>query len=106
MARYRVMHRYASSTFGPWVEGDHVELDAEEAAWVNHDSEGTLRLVDPQEQARQKREAQEASERKRLGTEKEEKKETPPEEKPEETPPPATKRRGRPPGSGTKRSTT
>lgn len=105
MARYRVMHRYASSTFGPWVEGDHVELDAEEAAWVNHDSKGTLKLVDPQEQARQKREAQEANERKRLGTEKEEEKETPPETEEETSPPakPAT-RRGRPPGSTTRKS--
>jgi hypothetical protein len=66
MARYHVNHRYGSSTFGPWIEGDHVELDEHEAAWVNHDSEGTLTLVDPQEQARVKREAQEESERRRL----------------------------------------
>lgn len=95
MARYRVMHRYASSTHGPWVEGDHVELNADEAEWVNHDSEGTLSLVDPQEQARQKREAHEASERKRLA----QRAVTKTEETEEETPPPAPKRRGRPPGS-------
>lgn len=65
MARYRVEHRYASSTYGPWTEGDHVELDPEQAEWVNHDSEGTLKLVDPQEQARVKREQQEEDERRR-----------------------------------------
>ena len=65
MARYRVEHRYSSSSFGPWAEGDHVELDEHEAAWVNHDSEGTLKLVDPQEQAAAKRKAQEESERRR-----------------------------------------
>lgn len=63
--RYRVEHRYASSTYGPWSEGDHVELNEDEAAWVNHDSEGTLKLVDPQEQAREKRERQEEQERRR-----------------------------------------
>lgn len=63
--RYHVNHRYSSSTYGPWVEGDHVELDEHEAAWVNHDSEGTLTKVDPQEQARVKREAQEGAERRR-----------------------------------------
>lgn len=87
MARYRVQHRYASSTFGPWIEGDHVELGPDEAAWVNHDSEGTLALVDPQEQARQKREAQEAAAVRRTAQQ------TP------ETPvvqTPAPKRRGRP----------
>lgn len=61
MPRYRVEHRYSSSGGGPWIEGDHVELSEEEASWVNRDSEGTLKLVDPQEQARLKREAQEES---------------------------------------------
>jgi hypothetical protein len=66
MPRYRVEHRYASSTHGPWVEGDHVELSEEEAEWVNHDSEGTLKLVDPQAQAAAKRERQaELEERRR-----------------------------------------
>jgi len=60
--RYRVMHRYGSSTYGPWVEGDHVELNEDQAAWVNRDSEGTLKLVDPQEQAEAKRERQRLAE--------------------------------------------
>jgi hypothetical protein len=71
MARYRVEHRYSSSTHGPWVEGDHVELDPEEAEWVNHDSEGTLKLVNPQEQAEEKRERQRAQ-NERLRREREE----------------------------------
>jgi hypothetical protein len=58
MPRYRVEHRYGSNTFGPWVEGDHVELSEEEAEWVNHDSGGTLKMVNPDEQAEAKRERQ------------------------------------------------
>lgn len=65
MARYHVNHRYGSSTFGPWIEGDHVELSPEEAKWVNHDSADTLSLVDPQKQAADKRAAQEETERRR-----------------------------------------
>lgn len=60
MARYLVKHKYGSSTFGPWAEGDHIELDPAEAAWVNHDSPGTLEEVDPQKQAAEKRAAKAA----------------------------------------------
>jgi hypothetical protein len=28
--------------FGPWVEGDVVEVDDDRAAWMNRDSPGTL----------------------------------------------------------------
>jgi len=55
MARYLVKHKYRSSAYGPWVAGDHVELDPGQAAWVNHDSPGTLEEVDPQKQAEEKR---------------------------------------------------
>lgn len=55
MAQYEIQHRYASSTsgrtFGPWNEGDVVDLDAADAAWVLHDSPGSLRALDvPEEQ--------------------------------------------------------
>lgn len=63
MARYRVLHRYSSSAYGPWVVDDHVELDPEQAAWVNHDSPGTLEEVDPQKQADAKRAAKEEADR-------------------------------------------
>lgn len=108
MPRYRVEHRYASSTYGPWVEGDHVEMSADEAAWVNHDSEGTLKVVDPQEQARQKREAQEKTERNRVASTKLTPGQTPPPPAPPAAEPPAApapKRRGRPPGSTTRKAT-
>lgn len=97
MARYHVDHRYASSTFGPWVEGDHVELSPEEAKWVNHDSEGTLTLVDPQAQAAAKRKLQDEAEERRRAEQ------APKQEEPEVAP--APKRRGRPPGSGTRKAT-
>lgn len=63
--RYQVKHRYGSSTFGPWGEGDFIELDPVEAAWVNHDSPGTLEEIDPEKQARDKREKQAADEQAR-----------------------------------------
>lgn len=102
MPRYRVEHRYASSTYGPWVEGDHVELNDDEAAWVNHDSEGTLKLVDPAEQARVKREAQEEGAR-RQQAERDAKAAREAAKQPDEAP--APKRRGRPPGSTTRKAT-
>jgi sRNA-binding protein len=61
--RYLVTHRYGSSTYGPWAEGDHIELDPTEAEWVNHDSPGTLEKVDAEKQARDKREKHEADEK-------------------------------------------
>lgn len=42
MARWRVTGRYASAGYGPWVEGDEVELDDDQAGFVNRDSPGTL----------------------------------------------------------------
>lgn len=41
MARYRVPHRYSSEsngvTYGPWEEGQEVELDDAQAAWLIRD---------------------------------------------------------------------
>lgn len=102
MARYHVDHRYSSGTFGPWIEGDHVELSPEEATWVNRDSEGTLSLVDPAEQARVKREAQEEGSR-RQQAERDAKAAR--EAAAQTTETPAPKRRGRPPGSGVRKAT-
>lgn len=49
MPRYTVNHAYAAertdanlTTFGPWAEGDVVEVDEADAEWVNADSAGTL----------------------------------------------------------------
>lgn len=63
--RFLVKHDYGSNTFGPWNEGDFIELDPVEAGWVNHDSPGTLEEVDPDKQARDKRDRQQAEERTR-----------------------------------------
>lgn len=52
MTAYQVRHRYASSRdgrrFGPWAEGDVVELEAPDAEWVERDSPGALGRVDEQ----------------------------------------------------------
>lgn len=49
--KYTVQHAYDAFTdgrrFGPWVDGDEVDLEEAEAAWVNRDSEGTLVAVKP-----------------------------------------------------------
>lgn len=61
MPRYQVQHNYRSNDYGPWIKGDEVTLDdPEDAAYVNRDSPGTLVEIDPEEQARAKREAQAA----------------------------------------------
>ncbi len=65
MARYRVQHNYRSNAYGPWVKDDHVELDPEQAAWVNGDSPGTLEEVDQEKQAADKRKAEEHFDAKR-----------------------------------------
>ena len=49
--RVKVTQRYAASSdgfkFGPWEEGDEVDLTDVQIAWVNRDAEGTLeRLVE------------------------------------------------------------
>ena len=50
MPRYRVGHSYSSRcdgvTYGPWAQGEEVELDVTAAAWVNRDSPGTLTASD------------------------------------------------------------
>ncbi len=56
MPRYEVQHRYRSNDFGPWEKGDQITLDdPEEAAYVNRDSPGTLKEIDPEEAAAAKR---------------------------------------------------
>lgn len=51
---YTVTRSYTSrrdgQTFGPWVEGDQVDLTAEDADWVNRDSPGTLAEPKPERQ--------------------------------------------------------
>lgn len=46
---HTVNHSYTArrdgQTFGPWVEGDQVELTAEDVEWVNRDSPGCLAPV-------------------------------------------------------------
>lgn len=57
MPRYKILHRYSSSDFGPFEAGSEIELTPEEAAWLLHDSPGVLEEIDPAEQQRLKREA-------------------------------------------------
>jgi hypothetical protein len=45
MPRYEVLQDYRSGGHGPWEQGSKIELDAEEAAWVNRDSSGTLKQI-------------------------------------------------------------
>lgn len=49
MGRYVVNHTYRSyrdgQAYGPWSVGSEMELSAEDAAWVNRDSPGTLTPV-------------------------------------------------------------
>lgn len=53
MPRYTISHAYRSArdgvTFGPWVEGDEVELEEADAAWVERDSPGALTQPEPVE---------------------------------------------------------
>lgn len=50
MTAYLVRHSYGASRdgrrFGPWVEGEVVDLDLADAEWVDRDSPGALALVD------------------------------------------------------------
>ncbi len=55
MPRYRILHRYASSYFGPFEEGTEIELTKDEAQWLLHDSPGVLEEIDPAEQQAKKR---------------------------------------------------
>jgi len=47
MPRYEVLQDYRSGAHGPWEKGSRVELDTEDAAWVNRDSAGTLKQIPP-----------------------------------------------------------
>lgn len=46
MARYTTNHAYKShrdgQQFGPWAAGETVDLDPDDAAWVDRDSPGCL----------------------------------------------------------------
>lgn len=46
MTAFEVQHAYTArrdgQQFGPWVEGDHVELEPADAEWVERDSPGCL----------------------------------------------------------------
>lgn len=50
MATYKLNHAYEAyrdgTRFGPWAKGDLVNLDADDAAWVERDSAGALSKVD------------------------------------------------------------
>jgi hypothetical protein len=67
MPQYRVRHRYSAvrdgQRFGPWAEGDRVELTEVDAAWVNRDSDGALTLADAAPEAPAKSEAPAREER-------------------------------------------
>ncbi len=72
MGRYRVPHRYASEsngvTYGPWEEGQEVELDDEQAAWLMRDSLPLERLDESVEEPAAEGEApQPADETAQLG---------------------------------------
>jgi hypothetical protein len=45
MPRYEVLKDYRSGGHGPWEQGSKIELDPEEAAWVNRDSSDTLKEI-------------------------------------------------------------
>ena len=62
MPRYQMQWRYRSNGFGPWGEGDEVELQAEDAAFINRDSPGVLVEVDPAAAAARKRAKREQDE--------------------------------------------
>jgi hypothetical protein len=51
VAAYTVQHAYSSfrdgQPFGPWVEGDTVDVESGDADWVNRDSPGCLKSVAP-----------------------------------------------------------
>lgn len=70
MARYEVQHNYRSNDYGPYYKGAHVELQSDEAAWVNKDSPGTLVEIDPEIQAREKRDRRKAETAKRAAAKK------------------------------------
>jgi hypothetical protein len=57
--KYTVQHDYDAYTdgrrYGPWVEGDEVDLEPEQADWVNSDSAGTLKPADAQARAAAKK---------------------------------------------------
>lgn len=58
MPRFEVLQDYRSGSYGPWEKGAKVELDDEEAAWVNRDTGGgTLKEIPPLGAERSKPEA-------------------------------------------------
>lgn len=50
--RHRITHRYTSmrdgNRYGPWAAGSVVDLDPDEAAWINVDSPGTCVSDEPE----------------------------------------------------------
>lgn len=70
MARYEVQHAYRSNDYGPFEKGTQIELDPAEAGWINKDSPGTLAEVDPEVQAKAKRERRQAEIAKRAAAKK------------------------------------
>lgn len=42
MPKYAVQWRYSSGSFGPWAEGEVIDLSDEDAEIVNRDSPGVL----------------------------------------------------------------
>ncbi|HEV8653124.1 MAG TPA: hypothetical protein VG276_27960 [Actinomycetes bacterium] len=45
MPRYEVLKDYRSGGHGPWEKGSKIELDADDAEWVNRDSSDTLKQI-------------------------------------------------------------
>ena len=60
MPRHTINHSYRSTrdgqTFGPWVQGDEIEVSAEDAEWLERDSPGLIVVT----QATPKRDAEDA----------------------------------------------
>ncbi len=57
MPRYTLAHSYSARrdgiTFGPWQAGERVELEAEDAEWVERDSPGVFAAEPAEEPERQ-----------------------------------------------------
>lgn len=48
LRQYQVQHDYASSTGGPWSKGELIWLTVEQAAALDRDSPGVLKLIAPE----------------------------------------------------------
>ena len=67
MAAYKVQRRYSSRrdelVFGPWEEGQTVDLAEADADWVNRDSAGCLEALTPDEPKKAERQQPKTADR-------------------------------------------